>query len=144
LQNAEVMAIDEMDFNPNSFDTILMLGNNFGLFGSFTNAQRLLRHLHTITSDAARIVADTRDVYNTDNPDHIAYQTYNRQRGRMGGQVAIRIRYRTYASPYFDVLMVSKDEMVTILDGTGWMIKETVDSEGSSYLAIIEKCQITN
>jgi SAM-dependent methyltransferase len=139
LQKAEVLAIDAIDFTANSFETILMLGNNFGLFGSFENAQRLLRRFHSMTSDTGLLVTDTRDVYTTDNPDHVAYQTANRKRERMGGQITMRIRYRTYASPYFDYLMVSRNEMRAIVDGTGWTLKDTIDSEGSSYLAIIEK-----
>jgi len=35
--------------------------------------------------------------------------------------------------------MVSKDEMEEILDGTGWYIRKYIDSDTSSYIAIIEK-----
>jgi hypothetical protein len=35
--------------------------------------------------------------------------------------------------------MVSKEEMEAILRGTGWKIKQFIDSEGSQYIAIIEK-----
>ena len=38
----------------------------------------------------------------------------------MGGQVRIRIRYKDYATPWFDYLLVSKKELAEILDGTGW------------------------
>jgi len=29
------MSIEEVDFGPNSFDIVLVMGNNFGLFGDF-------------------------------------------------------------------------------------------------------------
>ena len=35
--------------------------------------------------------------------------------------------------------MVSKEEMVEILNETGWKVKEFIDSEDSQYIAIIEK-----
>jgi len=43
LKKAEVVSIEEVDFKPNSFDTIIMLGNNFGLFGRFKKTKRLLK-----------------------------------------------------------------------------------------------------
>ena len=43
----------------------------------------------------------------------------------MAGQRTIRIRFRSFASNWFDYLGVSKDEMEDILDNTGWK-----DSEG--------------
>lgn len=139
LRKAEVMSIEEVDFPPNSFDTVLMMGNNFGLFGSFKKARQLLKRFHGMTSDDALIIAVTRDVYKTDNPDHLEYQRLNRERGRMSGQVKIRVRFRRYASKWFDYLMVSKQEMEEILRGTGWKVKECLDSEGSNYIGIIEK-----
>jgi hypothetical protein len=35
--------------------------------------------------------------------------------------------------------MVSKEEMKEILNGTGWKIKEFIDSGDAQYVAIIEK-----
>jgi len=35
LEKAKVMAIEDINFKPDSFDRIIMMGNNFGLFGSF-------------------------------------------------------------------------------------------------------------
>ncbi len=139
LRKAQVMSIDEVNFKPNSFDTILMMGSNFGLFGSFRKSQRLLKKFYKMTSKAAFIVAATNDVYKTDNPAHLNYQKANREKGRMSGQLKLRIRYQKYATPWFDYLMVSKEEMKTILEGTGWRIKQFIDSEGSNYVAIIEK-----
>lgn len=139
LKKAEVMSIEEVDFPPDSFDTILMLGTNFGLFGNFKKARLLLERFHEMTSEDALIIAATRDVYKTDNPDHLEYQRLNRERGRMSGQVKIRVRFHRYASRWFDYLMVSRQEMEDILDGTGWKVKEYLDSEGSNYIAIIGK-----
>ena len=44
-------------FKTNSFDTIIMLGNNFGLFGSFIKAKYLLKKMYTITSPNAIIIS---------------------------------------------------------------------------------------
>ena len=139
LKKARVIPIENVDFKPNSFDTIIMMGNNFGLFGSFKKARRLLKKFYEMTSKNALIIANTRDPYKTDNPSHLEYHRLNKEKGRMGGQVKIRIRFRKYVGNWFDYLIVSKKEMEDILKGTGWKIKEFIDSDNSEYVAIIEK-----
>jgi len=139
LKKARVMSIENVDFKPNSFDTIIMMGNNFGLFGSFKKARRLLKKFYKMTSKNALIIADTRDPYKTDNPSHLEYHRLNREKGRMGGQVKIRIRFRKCVGRWFDYLMVSKEEMKHILKGTGWKVEQFIDSENSQYVAIIKK-----
>ena len=139
LAQAKVMSITEVGPKLGTFDTIVMYGNNFGLFGSFKRARWLLRRFRRMTSDEARIIAETVDPYQTDEPCHRAYQKSNRGRGRMGGQVRVRVRYQTYASPWFDYLLVSKKEMRTVVAGTGWFVSRFIDSKGPSYIAVIEK-----
>jgi hypothetical protein len=90
-----------------------------------------------MTPDEARIIAETRDPYGTDDPCHLAYHKLNRKRGRMSGQLRIRIRYKTYATPWFDYLLVSKDEMRAILDGTGWQVTRFMDTADPAYVAAI-------
>jgi SAM-dependent methyltransferase len=139
MKRAKVMSIEDINFKPRSFDTIIMLGNNFSLFGSFKKAKRLLKKLHRIASRNALIIAETRDLYKTDNPEYLEYYELNRKRNRMSGQLRGRARFQKFASKWFDWLMVSKEEMKEILNGTGWKVKEFIDSEDSQYVAIIEK-----
>lgn len=139
LKEAKVMSIEDISFKSISFDTIIMMGNNFGLFGSFKKARRLLERFYGMASENVLIIAETLDPYKTDNPAHLEYQEFNRKRGRMSGQLRIRVRFGKYVTNWFDYLIVSKEEMKEILVGTGWKVKEFIDSEDSSYIAIIEK-----
>ncbi len=140
LKKALVLPIEKIGrFRLSSFDTIIMFGNNFGLFGNFRKARRLLGQMHRITSNGAVILAESLDPYNTKDPIHLAYHGFNRSRGRMGGQVRIRIRFRNFVGNWFDYLLVSRSEMKTILRGTGWRIKGFIGSKGSLYVAVIEK-----
>ncbi len=92
MKDARVLPIAEIEeFEPNSFDTILMLGNNFGLFGDAENARLMLKKMFRITSSDARIVAGTRNPYRTDSPEHLEYHEFNRRRGRMPGQIRMRV-----------------------------------------------------
>jgi len=139
LKKAKVMSIEDINFKSSSFDTIIMMGNNFGLFGSFKKARKLLERFYGMTSENVLIIAETLDPYKTDNPAHLEYQEFNRKRGRMSGQLRIRVRFGKYATNWFDYLIVSKEEMKEILEGTGWKAREFIDSGDSSYIAIIEK-----
>ena len=57
----------------------------------------------------------------------------------MSGQINFRVRFRQYSTPWYDYLMVSKDEMKEILQETGWKVKQYIDSEMSYYIALIGK-----
>jgi 2-polyprenyl-3-methyl-5-hydroxy-6-metoxy-1,4-benzoquinol methylase len=139
VRKAKVMPIEQANFKPNSFDTIIMMGNNFGLFGGYEKARKLLKKFHKMTSKNGLIIASTRDTYKTENPDHLEYHRLNGERGRMSGQLRIRVRFRKYVGKWLDYLIVSKKEMQEILKGTGWKIKEFIDSDNSEYITIIEK-----
>jgi SAM-dependent methyltransferase len=139
LENTMIMSLDEVRFKPNSFDTIIMMGGNFGLFGSFNKARKILKRFHTMTSKQGIIIATTRDPYMTDDPIHLEYHECTKQKGRMGGQVRIRSRYRKYIGQWFDYLLVSRDEMKQILLDTGWRIREFLNGKDSNYGVIIEK-----
>ena len=58
----------------------------------------------------------------------------------MSGQIRLRVRYKAHASPWFDYLFVSKDELRNILAGTGWAVARFVDEpDNSRYIAVMEK-----
>jgi SAM-dependent methyltransferase len=138
VKDVRLCSIEDVDESLGVFDTIVMLGNNFGLFGSAAKAKRLLRRFHRLTSERGRIVAETRDVYRTDDPVHLAYQKRNRDRGRMSGQIRIRVRYRDHTTPWFDYVMVSRKELEGLLEGTGWRLNRVLESE-DTYVAVIDK-----
>jgi SAM-dependent methyltransferase len=142
VEDARLCSITQVGQHLGIFDTIVMLGNNFGLFGNFKRSRWLLRRFWKMTSPEGRIVAESNDPYQTEDPDHHWYHNYNRQRGRMGGQVRMRVRHKKLIGDWFDYLLVSKKEMKMILEGTGWQATRFIDSEGSMYITVIEKTEI--
>ena len=143
VKDARLLRFTQVSRALGRFDTILMMGNNFGLFGSRARARWMLRRLHALTSPDARIVAESLNVYQTKDPDHLRYQQFNRRRGRMSGQLRFRVRYRRYCTPWFDYLIVSPEEMEAILTGTGWRVRRFLKSTGPIYVAVIEKLSQT-
>jgi SAM-dependent methyltransferase len=139
VRDVRLLSVTRVGPDLGIFDTIVMFGNNFGLFSSERRARWLLRRFHRITGDAGRIIAETVDPYQTEEEEHLAYHRWNRARGRMGGQVRIRVRYKKYRSAWFDYLLVSEEEMEGLLLGTGWRVGKTVKSDHPVYYAVIEK-----
>src|SRR5713101_1215117 len=140
LKDARLMSIDDVGPSLGRLDTILMLGNNFGLFSNKIKARVLLKKFSKMMSPKGRIIAESLEIYKPPvDPAYRRYHLMNIRRGRMPGQVKIRIRYRNLATPWFDYLLASKKEMKQILKGTGWKAKRFFSSKGPSYIAIIER-----
>jgi len=139
LAKASLVPLTQVSRKLGMFDTVLMMGNNFGLVGTPRRAKWVLRRLRGMTNPEARIIAVTRDVRYTDDPEHLAYHARNQAQGKLAGQVRIRVRYRRYVTPWIDLLMVSKDELGQIAAGTGWEMGETIDDERGLYAAVLER-----
>jgi SAM-dependent methyltransferase len=140
VQDVRELPFHRIDDSLGRIDTVVMFGNNFGLFGSPGRARTLLRRLLRLTSDGARILGASTGVYDTDNPDHLAYHERNRRRGRMAGELRLRVRHGLYASPWFDYLIVSRDEMAALAESGGWRLVRTIDEpDRPSYVGVLEK-----
>jgi SAM-dependent methyltransferase len=138
LRQAQVVPITQVSRWLGTFDTIIMMGNNFALVGTPEKARWLLRRFRSVTAAAGRILAQTRDPYGTDVPEHLAYHARNREQGRMSGQARVRVRYKRYVTPWIDFLMVSPDEMKGIVAGTGWEVSDVISGPQGVYVAVLE------
>jgi SAM-dependent methyltransferase len=139
LQSVKVLRATQISSALGSFETILMMGNNLGLLGGFHRAQWLLRRLERLTNNDARIIAETLNPYATQNRFHKQNRRFNRNHGRMPGQVRIRLRYQGYATPWFDYLLASRAELKRMVAGTGWQVVEFIPSDGPMYVVVLEK-----
>jgi SAM-dependent methyltransferase len=120
LTEAHLLALQEMGSELGTFDTILMLGGNFGLLGAPEEARGTLRRLRELTRQGGRLLGASRDPRATSDPDRLSYMQRNVEEGRLPGHSRIRIRYRRFATAWFDFRRVSPEEMGNLADGTGW------------------------
>jgi SAM-dependent methyltransferase len=140
LKKAIVRPATDVDkFKPKSFETIIMLGNNFGLMGGFDQAREILKKLYRITTPDVQIIAQSLNPYKTGNPLHLEYHKLNKKRGRMPGQLKMRVRFGKTIGEWFDYLFVSPEEMQDILRDTAWQIEKIINPEEAHYIAIIGK-----
>ena len=96
LRYAEVLRVTKVAPRMGAFDTLLMLGNNFGLFGNPGRGRWLLRRFGRLCCRGARLIAESVDPCQTDDPVHLAYHARNRARGR---PPSIRLPYPSTRTP---------------------------------------------
>jgi len=123
---------------PSPFDTFLLAGGNLGLMRDSQSARVFLDALASMAAPGAVVIGSSRDPYQTEDPDHLNYHAANRARGRMAGQVTIRVRHRRWATDWFDLLFTSVPELEELLDGTAWKLEETLP-EGAGYHVVLRK-----
>jgi SAM-dependent methyltransferase len=142
VRDARVLALAGVDEGLGRFDTVILYGNNFGLLGGRRSAIRILRRFRKLTSDRGRIIAESFDWSKTDDPVHLANHERNRRRGRMPGQNRIRLRHGLLATPWFDYLLTTPDEMAELAAAAGWELVRTIhepDQAVNLYVGILEK-----
>ncbi len=138
VRDCRALGLDQVGPGIGHFETVIMFGNGFGLLRSRAAAPRLLRRLAAVTAPGAQILASSLDVYQTSDPVHLAYHARNRARGRMPGQLRLRIRHRHRATPWYDFLMVSRDEMAEVAGAGGWRLDRTI-GEGKYYVGVLTR-----
>ena len=121
--------------DPEPFDTFVFFGNNLGLLGSPEGAAKMLGALRALGRPDARIIGTLIDPYDTDNPAHLGYHEQNRKRNRLPGQIALRIRYSSFATPWKDLLWVSLEELTAITGPLGWDL--TAHWEQGPFRAVV-------
>ncbi|HVC70065.1 MAG TPA: class I SAM-dependent methyltransferase [Acidimicrobiales bacterium] len=135
------MSLEDVAPKIGAFDTIVLFGNNFGVFGTPDRLRRVLSDWARSTPPGARILAGSTNPYCGGAPGLTrSYYFQNCHAGRMPGQVRLRVRYRRSVSPWFDWLFVSRREMRSLLHGTGWRQRQVLGGPPSEpYVAVLEK-----
>lgn len=129
-----------VDAHQGRYDTFVLWCNNLGLLGSPDAAPAFLGSLARLAAPGARIVAQGTNPYGgAGDPVHLAYHRRNRERGRMPGHLTVRVRHRELATPWFDYLLCSPDELRDLLPGTGWRLVAVDDTEPSRYTAVLTR-----
>jgi SAM-dependent methyltransferase len=124
-----------------SFGTIILFGNNFGMFGTPERVRRTLAGWARGVPSGTRLLAESTNPYGGGAPalDRRFYQR-NKALGRAPGLIRLRTRYRASVGPWSDWLFVSRNEMRQLLRGTGWHVRAIVGGPPSeSFVAVLEK-----
>jgi SAM-dependent methyltransferase len=133
--------IEALDSKIDSFDSLVLFGNNFGIFETPARARRLLVRLAKATKPEARIFAESTSAYGGGAPAFDrSYYRRNKERGRSPGEVTLRYHYEQLVGPWFRWLYVSRSEMRSILVGTGWHLERVLGTHSNEpYVAVLAK-----
>ena len=120
-----------------TFDTFVLFGANLALLGPAESCAETLTQLARAARPGARIVGSCLDPYATTSPDHLDYHDLNRERGRLPGHLRIRIRHRRLATPWFDYVFRSPDELIEAIADSPWHLLAIIPG-GPAYVAVLE------
>lgn len=143
VRNVRVADISrKLPFAKQSFDTVLLFGNNLGIAGSLPHFRRMLRELDRVTSPRGRIIATTRQP-STTNPLHRSYLRKNLKRGRYCGQIRMRLRFGGKRGGWFDLLLLAPTDLMRMALEEGWELKQVFTEKNFElgYAVVMEKRQ---
>ncbi|MEU3452621.1 class I SAM-dependent methyltransferase [Micromonospora sp. NPDC006766] len=130
--------VDQHVADGRRYDTFLLLGNNLGLLEGRDRAPGFLAALAALARPGAQVIAQGTDPYGTTDPVQTGYHERNRQRGRFGGQLRLRLRYRLLGTEWFDYLLCSVDELAGLIHGSPWRLADVDDADHPYYLATLQ------
>ena len=125
---------DLADAGGAAYDTFLCLGGNLGLIGRDRSAEMFFEALGRLGGPDVRLLGTMINPYVTDVAAHLAYHEANRAAGRPAGAVRLRIRYQAAATPWFELVWASPDELQETAKAFGWIVVD-VEEAGPFYAA---------
>ena len=100
----------------------------------------VLDALGALAAPGARIVGETADPYTTTRPVHLDYHEKNRKSGRLPGQLRLHIRHERTATPWWDYLLCTPEELEEVIAPTAWTLDGVLQrpSPSPQWLATLQ------
>jgi len=103
--------------------------------------RRFLRDAREITKARGRIIGSTR-IPGTWIPYHLRYVKRNIARGRPPGLLSLRGRYKGRVGDWFDLLLLSPDDLAELAHSTGWELVRVIyepRDDAATYVAVLQR-----
>lgn len=133
-------ACERLPFESGTFQTVLMMGNNFGICGDAPCTRAMLEEYARITAQQSWLIVHSASP-STTNPKHLSYLKRNLQRGRSLGLIRIRALYQGLVGSWFDLLFIAPSELLKLAWDAGWELMQ-VYSCGDlerGYIGVLQK-----
>lgn len=142
-ESEKFINIDKQDLHKlnMNFDTIMLLGNNFGLVEKPEKISQFFKRLNKITSKNATILAES-SVPDGKELFKKGYLQENISKNRARGQLVYRARFKKYKTDWQEYLYMNHNEMKNAIDKkTMWSVDKVIfsDSEKNHHTAVIKK-----
>ncbi len=126
---------DLMNFNSETFDTILLLMNGAGICGRLSKVEELLQKLKSLLREGGQILLDSSDIiymYDEDNDGGKLIPG-----GNYYGELTFYISYQKEKEIPFDWLYIDFDSLKSIAESTNMNCELIIAGEHYDYLARI-------
>jgi ubiquinone/menaquinone biosynthesis C-methylase UbiE len=119
-----------------SFNTFLLLFNNFGICGNPQDTIRMLKRIYSLGTPQAKILASFADPSGTKKAYHLAYHKRNRAQGLPIGQIKLRWRYLNHTSAWFLLWLPTLAEFQDVIQQAKWKIGLDLEAEGYHHVML--------
>jgi SAM-dependent methyltransferase len=144
VRKTQVGSIESVSALIARYESILLFGNNMGVFGSPARAKRLLLEWSRSARPGTRLFLESTDPASGGAPilDR-AYVLRNQQRGKPVGQCRMRIWYAGQHSDWIPWFFVSRSDMRAILRDAGWrLVRFVASGRREPYVGIFERPEL--
>ena len=135
-RDARIMAIDDIDDSLGQFDTVVCMGNTFGIGSSPAHLPQRLDRVRRLLAPGGRLLLALLDPLSTSDPKHLAYHDRNRAAGRPPGLTRVRLEYRGDIGDWWDLWMPTESELRGAAEAAGWVVRHAVP-DGASRLWVL-------
>lgn len=126
--DARVMDLRNLDFPEASFESVIVMGNTFGVHQDEESLPGFMAELRRVVRDGGTLLTTTIDPLDTEEPAHLAYHEANRMAGRPPGLLTIRLSYREAMSEWFRLWLTTRKEVEAVAAPAGWRLAEETPS----------------
>lgn len=144
------MDVQKMDVNENlpsgRFDTFILYGNGFGMPGSIPSIRSLLRRLHHVAKNDARIIAESNNPHRMQQQVDHAYQKRNVENNRYIGHRRWRRVTEEHTGHWHTWVQVGPYLLRSLAAETGWTLEKKPvyeeDSKWGAYFFTLRKQEL--
>lgn len=123
-RRVRVMDLRDLDIEPASFRSIIIMGNTLGAHQTPETLPKLLNALRAAVGPGGHLLTSTVDPLDTKDPGHLEYHQRNRDRGLPPGLTRIRMSYKDIVEEWMDLWMPTAEELAEVTAVSGWSLAE--------------------
>ena len=132
LKNTKVQNVLDLDCDCEKFDTILLLMNGTGIFGTLLETPKYLQKLKSLLNENGQILIDSSDlIYMYDNDDLQEIKKYN----NYYGELTFYIKYKKEKELPFPWLYLDFDLLKKLANENGLQCEKIIVGVNCDYLA---------
>lgn len=123
----KAISADIFTYNPEKFDTLLLLMNGIGLAGTVDRLKQLLTHFKELLNPGGQILFDSSDIaylYEGELPED-----------RYHGEVWYQYEYRGKKGEWFQWLYIDENTMSAVAEDLGFEMDVLLEDEFGQYLS---------